>query len=117
MKPDEIDDIETDETDEQLTRPSVPSVYLDEIPGKENAFYHKYGSICITPSSDLSGFDPILRPGKPYVHRIVYKVGIYRRYMKQSSKPTNGNGEENEKVEEKEMNKAIKDRIVDIEKE
>ncbi|EEB16853.1 aldose-1-epimerase, putative [Pediculus humanus corporis] len=49
---------------------------LDEIPGKGKALYRKFGSFCVTPLSDLSGYDPILRAGKHYSHRIIYKVNM-----------------------------------------
>lgn len=59
---------------------------LDEIPGKGKALYRKFGSFCVTPLSDLSGYDPILRAGKHYSHRIIYKVGIYKRYKRRIKK-------------------------------
>lgn len=86
------------ESDESETSSSEESVYLEEILGKENSVYKKYGSFCITPSSDLSGFDPLLRPGKSYSHKIVYKIGIYRRYMKSKTPKSQQRTEETEEM-------------------
>lgn len=88
------------EEGEMSSEESERSLYLDEIPGKENSFYKKYGSFCITPSSDLSGYDPILRPGKSYSHKIVYKIGIYRRYMRRSKMALETEEEDEKKDEE-----------------
>ncbi|KAK6627934.1 hypothetical protein RUM44_010416 [Polyplax serrata] len=69
---------------------------LEEIPGKYNSVYRKYGSFCVTPLSDLTGFDPILRSSKPYSHRIIYKLGVYKRYMKRTKKSTTQDEEDKE---------------------
>lgn len=61
--------------------------FLEELRGKEGAAYRKYGALSITPLSDLTGFDPILSAGKPYSHRIIYKIGVYRRYMRPKAAP------------------------------
>lgn len=84
---------------------------LDEIPGKEEALYRKYGSFCVTPLSDLTGFDPLLRPSKHYSHRIIYKLGVYRRYMKRR------NVDYGEMLGEYEESERKGDSIIDIKKE
>ncbi|KAL0274746.1 UNVERIFIED_CONTAM: hypothetical protein PYX00_002798 [Menopon gallinae] len=85
------DDLSTCSTDEDdaaegndnfrgFSKISFP--YMDELNGKEGAAYQKYGALCMTPLSDLTGFDPMLRSSKPYSHRIIYKVGVYRKFMR-----------------------------------